>query len=85
MPKDPIQSFVVKIRQKIGRGPLPYILRCLLKVNFKRQFKERIAILPLKIPIAKGDNVHDIFTEIGGRYLPKSNYITHLLTNEVRT
>ena len=53
----------------IGRGPLFYILCCLLKVNFKRQFKGRTAILPLKIPIARGDNVHNIFTEICGRYL----------------
>ena len=67
-----------KNTEKIGRGPLLYILRCLLKVNFKRQFKGRIAFLPLKIPIAKGDNVHDIssvqmnvvrlITKIGGRY-----------------
>ena len=61
-------NFSVKIQIKFGWGPLRYILRCLLKVNFKRQFKGRIAFLPLKIPIARCDNVHDIFTEIGGRY-----------------
>ena len=62
----------------IGRGLLLYISCCLLKVNFKRQFKGRIAVLPLKIPIAMGDNVHNIssdhmnvvrlITEICGRY-----------------
>ena len=70
---DPVQSFVVFLRKKIGRGPLFYILCCLLKVNFKRQFKGRIAFLPLKIPIARRDNVHDIFTEICGRYRDTSH------------